>query len=314
LYLKGRYYWNKRTLTDLETAISYFNQAIAKEPGYALAYSGLADSYSVLTGFGANPSDNIPKSNAAALKALELDATLARPHAVLGMNKMRYAWDFTGGETEYKKAFELDPNDATAHQWYAMDIGRIGGREQEALAEINRAHQLDPLSPIIMMETGHIQVMAREYDEAIAVCKKLADEDPTFAPAHLCLFHAYWGKRMYLQVIDEWKVYGDLSRDGTTSEFASAMEQGFRAEGWQDALANGIQTLKMQRRIVYGSAYQIAELYAQFGNKDEALTWLITAYQEHDGLVEGLKTDFALDPIRGDPRFAELVRKVGLPQ
>ena len=131
-----------------------------------MAYSGLADAYGVLPSYGGSPSENFPKSNAAARKALELDATLARPHAVLGGNEMEYDWDFAGGEAEYKKAFELDPNDATAHHWYAR-YRLIGGREQEALAEINRAHQLDPLSPIISAwsESSHL---ARQYDEAIA--------------------------------------------------------------------------------------------------------------------------------------------------
>ena len=206
----------------MPTAISYFNQAIAKDPGYALAYSGLADAYNVLPIYGGNPSENYPKSNAAARKALELDATLAHPHAVLGNNEMEYDWDFAGGEAEYKKAFELDPNDATAHQWYADDIGWIGGREQEALAEINRAHQLDPLSPIISTVVGVVHIWARQYDEAIAVCKKVANENPTFALAHFCLANAYWGKRMYPQVIEEWKAYGQLSGDRNESEFASA--------------------------------------------------------------------------------------------
>jgi eukaryotic-like serine/threonine-protein kinase len=314
LYLKGRYSWNKRTVADLETAISYFNQAIAKDPGYALAYSGLADTYGVLPSYNTSPSENIPKSKAAARKALELDATLARPHAVLGFDDMEYDWDFARGEAEYKKAFELDPNDATAHQWYAMDIGRIGGREQEALAEINRAHQLDPLSPIISKVVGDIQVTARQYDEAIVGCKKLADENPTFAPVHYCLLRAYWGKRMYPQVIEEWKAYGQLSGDRNRSEFASAAEQGFRSAGWKGAVTKGIQTRLAQRKIGYSSAYDIAELYAQLGDKDQAFRWLNTACQEHDWLVESLRTDFSLDPIRSDPRFAELVRKVGLPQ
>jgi eukaryotic-like serine/threonine-protein kinase len=314
LYLKGRYYWNKRTLGDLDTAISYFNQAIAKDPGYALAYSGLAETYTLLPGLGASPSESVPKSNAAARKALELDATLARPHAVLGRNEMRYEWDFAGGEAEFKRAFELDPNDATAHQWHAITIAYIGGRDQEALAEISRADQLDPLSPVIVQGFGEIHVKARRYDEAIAGCKKLAEEDPTYAIAHRCLYQAYWGKRMFLQAIDEWKVYGELDRDRSTSEFASAMEQGFRTGGWQGAFAKGIQTRKAQRRAGYQFAYQIAQLYAQLGDKDQAFMWLNTALQEHDWSLTGLKTDFALDPIRSDPRFAELVRKVGLPQ
>ena len=177
--------------------------------------------------YGGTPSEDFPKSNAAARKALELDATLARPHAVLGSNEMEYDWDFAGGEAEFKKAFELDPNDATAHQWYADDIGMIGGREQEALAEVNRAHQLDPLSPIISTVVGFVHIWARQYDEAIVVCKKVANENPTFAIAHDCLARAYWGKRMYPQVIEEWKAYGQLSGDRNESEFASAWNKDF---------------------------------------------------------------------------------------
>jgi tetratricopeptide (TPR) repeat protein len=312
--LKGRYSWNKRTAPDLETAISYFNQAVAKDPGYALAYSGLADVYGVLADYGGDPSETYPKSNAAARKALELDATLAHPHAVLGGNEMEYDWDFAGGEAEYKKAFELDPNDATAHQWYADDIGNIGGREQEALAEINRAHQLDPLSPIISEEVGAIHIWARQYDEAIAICKKVANENPTFAPVHACLADSYWAKRMYSQVIGEWKTFGQLSGDRNESEFASALEEGFGSAGWKGAIAKGIEVRQAQRKTGYSSAYRIAELYAELGDKDQAFRWLNTAYQERDWWLEGLKTNFQLDPIRSDPRFAELVRKVGLPQ
>jgi TolB-like protein/tRNA A-37 threonylcarbamoyl transferase component Bud32 len=316
LYLKGRYSWNKRTRSDTATAISYFNQAIAKDPGYALAYSGLADAYLVLTntGSGGTPGEGFPKSNAAARKALELDATLAHPHAVLGSNEMDYDWDFAGGEAEFKKALELDPNDATAHQWYALNMGKIGGREQEALTEANRAHQLDPLSPIISYRVGGVHIMARQYDEGIAVCKKLANENPTFAVAHYCLAWAYWGKRMYPQVIEELRAFGQLSGNRDESEFDSAMEQGFRSAGWKGALTKGVEIRQAQRKTGYSSAYNIASLYADLGDKDQAFRWLNTAYQERDWLLLGLKTDFSLDPIRSDPRFAELVRKVGLPQ
>jgi eukaryotic-like serine/threonine-protein kinase len=314
LYLKGRYYWNKQTDSDVATAISYFNQAIAKDPSYALAYSGLSDAYGDLPNFGGTANEDYPKSNAAARKALELDSTLARPHASLGSNEMDYDWDFAGGEAEYKKAFELDPNDATAHQWYAHDIGFIGGREQEAVAEVTRAHQLDPLSPSISLEVGEVHRRARRFDEAIAVCKKLANDAPTFPMAHNCLAQAYWGKRTYPQVIEEWKTYGDLSGDRNESEFASALEQGFRSGGWKGALSKGIEARQLQRKTGYSSAYRVAELYADLGDKERAFQWLNTAYQERDGLLEGLKTDFLLDPLRSDPRFAELVRKVGLPQ
>ena len=314
LYLKGRYSWNKRTAPDLETAISYFNQAIAKDPGYALAYSGLADAYGVLPVYGGTPSEDYPKANAAARKALELDASLAHPHAVLGSNEMEYDWDFAGGEAEYKKAFELDPNDTTAHQWYADDIGRIGGREQEALAEAKRALQLDPLSPIISENVGDILLFAHQYDDAIVVCKKLANENPTFARAHSCLATAYWGKHMYAQVIEEQMAYAQLSGDRNDSEFASAMERGFRSSGWKGALTKGIEIMQGQRKIGYSSAYGIAQLYADLEDKDQAFRWLNTAYQERDSSLLGLKTDYSLDSLRSDPRFAELVRKVGLPQ
>jgi len=305
-YLKGRYSWNKRTPSDNATAISYFNQAIAKDPGYALAYSGLADAYSVFPWFGGTPSENYPKSNAAARKALELDATLARPHAVLGVNEMQYDWDFSGGDAEFKKAFELDPDDATIHQWYAENISVIGGREQEALAEATRAHQLDPLSPVISTTVGLIHIAARHYDKAIAACQQVANENPTFDRAHFCLTRAYWGKRMYPQLIEEWKAF--------ESDFASAMERGFRSGGWRLALTKGIEIRQAQRKTGYESAYQIAQFYADFGNKDQAFKWLNTAYQERDNRLEALKTDFLLDPLRSDIRFAELVRKVGLPQ
>jgi TolB-like protein/Tfp pilus assembly protein PilF len=312
LYLKGRYYSNKQTSSDLATAISYFNQAIAKDPAYAQAYSGLASAY--WAGYGDAPSEVYPKSNAAARRALELDPSLAVAHAVLGGNEMEYDWDFAGGEAEFKKALELDPNDVTAHHFYAFDLGMIGGREQEALAEINRAHQLDPLSSVIGVVVGNVHMWARRYDEAFAVCKKMANEDPTFAEAHSCLASAYWAKRMYPEVIKEWKLHGQLSKgDEKQSEFASALEQGFRSGGWNGALDKGIQVRLVQRKKGYYSAYKIAQLYADLGNKDQAFKWLNTAYQERDFNLIGLNTDFLLDPLRSDPRFAELVRKVGLP-
>jgi eukaryotic-like serine/threonine-protein kinase len=314
LCLKGRYYWNKQTPSDIATAISYFNQAIAKDPGYALAYAGLADAYDSLANIGGSSIENFPKANAAARKALELDARLSRPHAVLGNSEMQYDWDFAGGEAEYKKAFELDPNDATTHWRYASTIALIGGREQEVLAEVSRAHELDPLAPIINTMAGYVHVYARQYDEAIAACKKVTNENPTFALTHACLRDAYWGKQMYPQVIEEAKAFGQLSGDQNQSDFAGALEQGFRSAGWKGALRKGIETGKVQRETGYSSAYGIASMYAELGERDQAFRWFDTAYQERDLFMLGLKTDFSLDPIRSDPRFAELVRKVGLPQ
>ena len=313
LYLKGRYYWNKRTAIDMDTAISFFNQAIAKDPNYALAYSGLADVFSVSPNLGFRPSEAYPKSNAAARKALELDDSLAHPHAVLGANEMEYDWDFAGGQAEYKKALELDPNDATAHQWYAQELASIGGHDPEVISEITRAHQLDPESLVIAMEVGEVRVRLHQFDEAITLCEKVANETPSFAQGHWCLMKAYWGKRNYAKVVEEAKLRGQMSGERRHIDFAAALEQGFHAAGWKGALAKAIEARKAERSTGYGSAVEIATLYADMGDKEEALRWLNTAYQEHDWRLEGLKTDFLLDSLHSDPRFAELVRKVGLP-
>jgi tetratricopeptide (TPR) repeat protein len=313
LYLKGRDYWAKRTRADLETAVSYFNQAIAKDPRYAMAYAGLADCYAMLPDYGASVED-IPKAKAAAFKAIELDPTLSRPHVNLGGMKMAHEWDFAGGEAEFKKALELDPNDSHAHQRYADNLGLLGGRAQDALAEINHAQQLDPLSLAISVDVGNVYTYARRFDEAIVVCKKVASENPAFADAHSCLANAYWGKKMYPQVIEEWKAYGKLTGDRSDSDYAVALEQGFRSEGWKGALSRSIENMKDQRKAGGSNTYAIAEAYADLGDKDQAFQWLSTAFQEHDIGLMGLNTDFLLDSIRSDSRFAELVHKVGLPQ
>jgi len=313
LYFKGRYYWNRRTASGIETSISYFNRAIAADPGYALAYSGLADAYSLLPSYGGNPAETYPKSTDSARRALELDTSLAHPHAVLGCNKMEYEWDFVGGEAEYKKALELDANDVAAHRWYARDINSIGGREKEAISEANRAFELDPLSPINAVTVGTVYNTGRRYDEALAVCKKVANENPTFAGAHLCLAHAYWGKGMYPKVINEFTVYSHLSGDRNSSDFASAMGQGYRSAGWRGALSKALETRLAQRKTGYSSPYEIAALCANLGDKERAFKWLDVAYQERDLGLLSLKTDFLLDPLRPNPRLAEVVRKVGLP-
>ena len=313
LYLKGRYYWNKQSFPDITTSVTYFNQAVAKDPRFALAYSGLADAYSILPSLGASRSEDFPKAIAAARRALEIDPTMAHPHAVLATSEMEYQWDFAGGENEYTKAFELDPNDATSHQWYSYDIGMIGGRDSRAIAEAQRAHQLDPLTPSTGFQLGFVHIWTHQYDDAITECKKVTDEDAKFALAHLCLAQANWGKRNYPQVIEEWKTYGQLSGDEKESQFASALEQGFHSDGWKSALTKGIQTRESQRKSGYWSAYTIGSLYADSGDKNKAFEWLETAYQERDANLLGLKTDFLLDSLHGDARFAELVRKVGLP-
>jgi predicted Zn-dependent protease len=312
LYLKGRYEWTKRTPASLAAALSYFNQAIAKDPGYAMAYLGLADAYGVLPSHGGSPAEDFSKSNAAARRALELDPTLAEPHADLAADEMEYEFDFAGGEAEYKKAFALDPSDATAHQWYAQDLGSLG-RTQEALAEAARAHDLDPLSPIVSAAGVRVRVAGRQYDQAIELGKRQAKDNPTFSVVHQYLAQAYWAKAMYPQAIEEWKTYAQLDGNPNEIEFAAALDEGYKAGGWKEALQRGIAARLAQRKNGYASAYYIAQLYAQAGDKDQAFQWLDAAYRERDGLIN-LKTDFTLDPIRSDPRFAVLVKKVGLPQ
>jgi len=316
LYVKGRYYWNKRTGTDIKTSISYFNQAIEKDPGYALAYSGLADAYSVLSGYGSDPNDVIPKANAAAEKALELDPTLARPHADLGINKMQYSWDFSGGEAEFRKAFELDPSDATAHQWFSQNLADIGGRAQEAIDEANRAYQLDPLSPIIGFAQAVAYSSDRQFDKAIELYKKVIADNPTFAAAHSGLAFAYWGEHKYPQAIQEFETSAQFAGDKNYAEFAAALGAGFRSGGWPSALHKAIEVYLAQRKSKTGyvSPYGIVQLYADLGDKEHAFEWLNTAYQEHDSGLTGLRTDFTLDSLRSDPRYAELVRKIGFPQ
>jgi len=316
LYVKGRYYWNKRTNADINMAISYFNQAVDKDPGYALAYAGLAGAYGILTNYGAHPDEVVPKSNAAAEKALELDPTLARPHAVLAANKMQYNWDFSGGEAEFKKAFELDPSDATAHQWFAEDLAEIGGRAQQSIDEANRARQLDPLSPII----GHAQAQAylsdRQFDKAIEIENKVVADNPTFSVAHLGLALSYWGEHKYSQAIQEWKTAAQLSGDKNFVEATTAMDAGFQSRGWPGALRRDLEVVLAQRNanVEYVSPYIIAGLFGNLGDKDHAFQWLNTACQEHDSMLLNLRTDFTVDPLRSDPRYAELVRKIGFPQ
>jgi len=313
LYTKGRAAFARRTSADLQAAISYFHQAIVKDPNYALAYSGLADVFSVMPNYGGTPSEAFPKSNAAARKALELDPSLAYPHAVLGANLTEYEWDFPSGIAEYKKAIELDPGDATARMWYAQDIGNIGGHEAEAVEQIERARQIDPLSSITASNQGEVLLSVRRLDESLAVCNKLANTDPTFARAHGCLFDVNWARHDYAKAVDEFKLYARFSMDPNEMEFANALDQGFRAGGWKTAIRKGLEVRLAQRERGYSSPFDIAEFYAELGEKDEAFAWLDIAYRERDEFVASLKTEFKFDPLRSDPRFDALVRKVGIP-
>ncbi len=316
LYVKGRYYWNKRTPTDLNTAISYFNQAIDKDPGYALAYSGLGESYCVIGYNNGDPNDLIPKAKAAAQKALELDPTLARPHAVLGLTGVGYDWNFSGGEAELRKALEIDPSDATAHQWLAELLAFIGGRAQESIAEATRARQLDPLSAIIAFGLGEAYARNRQYDQALENNKKLVADNPTFANVHVGLAWIYWAQRNYPMVIQEFQTYARMSGEKNYTEYSAALDSGYRAGGWPAAARKGAEVLIAQHQAKknYIAPYIIAQLYAEQGDKDHAFQWLNTAYEEHCLYLICLPTDVQFNGLRSDPRYAELVRKVGFPQ
>jgi serine/threonine protein kinase len=315
LYVRGRFYWNKRTNADIKAAISLFNQALEKDPGYAMAYSALGDAYNTLSSYGGDPTETALKAIAAAQKALELDPTLAHPHAVLAGKKFEYGWDFAGAEAEFRKAMELDPSDATAHQWLSEGLGEIGGRAQEAIDEGARAHQLDPLSPIIAAQEAQAYAYARQYDKAIDLYKKVIADNPSFGRAHGELAAAYWGAHKYAEAIQEFKADAQLEGDKDAMEWAAAVDAGFRAGGWTEAVRKGMEVSLAQRKTKSGyiSPYGIAAAYAQLGDREHAFEWLNTAYQEHDIGLIGLRTDVAMDSLRSDPLYAALVRKIGFP-
>jgi serine/threonine protein kinase/tetratricopeptide (TPR) repeat protein len=317
LYVKGRYSWNKRTSADLNTAISYFKQAIDKDPDYAQAYVGLADVYAVMMAYApGDPKEFFAKAAANANKALELDPTLARAHADLGVEKSQGEWDFSGADAEFKKAIELDPSDATAHQWYSQSLAFTERREQEAIAEANRAHELDPLSSIISCAQGDVYNYFRQYDKAIEIYQKVLADNPSFSAAHIDLSITYWGQRKYAQLIQEYKIYGQLAGDKNYSELAPALEEAFRTGGWPAAARKGAEVSIAQYKSGrnYLAPYGIADLYASVGDKEHALEWLNTAYQEHNTYLVFLSTDPAFDFLHSDPRYAEIIRKVGVPQ
>jgi eukaryotic-like serine/threonine-protein kinase len=314
LYVRGRYYWNKRAAADLKTGISYFNQAIDKDPTYALAYAGVADSYYVLAAH-EDARDAMPKSKAAAEKALELDPMVSRPHADLGGYKSGYAWDFAGAEAEFRKALELDPSDATAHQWFSQYLSAIGDRARESMEEGNRARQLDPLSVAVGWAQADAYSYDRQYEKANALYQKLIADNPTSSVAHSEFAYTEWHQHRYPQTIQEFAAAGQLSADQNMIDFAAALDAGFRSGGWPSALRKGINVSLAQRKAKNGyvSPYLIADLYSDLGDRDHAFEWLSTAYQEHDSYLLNLRVDPLFDSLRSDPRYAELVRKIGFP-
>jgi serine/threonine protein kinase/tetratricopeptide (TPR) repeat protein len=316
LYVKGRYNWNKRTEAGMHSAIDYFTQAIDKDPSYALAYSGMAESYDVLAYYGVDPNEMIPKAKAAADRALELDPTLARPHALLGIAKMGYYWDFAGGEVDFKKAFELDPDDATAHQWYAEMLSYLGGHSAQAEEEANRAHELDPLSPIIRFALSEVYFRNREYDKALEVSDQLQADNPNFPVAVYGASWAYWGMKKYPESIQALQAYAKMIGSGNFRDASAALDAGYRAGGLPEALRRVIPVYTAQYAAKKNpdAPYWIARAYADLSDKDNAFKWLDVAFNERNIWLMAVRTDAEFDTLHSDPRWADLIRRIGLPQ
>ena len=316
LYVKGRYNWNKRTPAALEAALSYFNQAIDKDPNYALAYAGLGDVYTIIADYAdLDPRDTIPKAKAAATKALELDPTLARPHADLANALGSYDWNSSGAEAEFRKALELDPSDATAHQWFCQNLSYIG-RGREAVAECTRAHELDPLSPIIAYALADALRYDHQYDKSIEVAQKASADNPTFPVTHQALAYTYWALHKYPETIREFQSFYQLVDDKSGVEYAAALDSGFKSGGWPTATRKALAVLEAQQkaRVNRLGPYLIAQHYADLGDKDHALQWLNVCFEQHNLFMAELPGDFMFDSMRSDPRYQEFVRKVGFPR
>ncbi len=283
---------------------------MVKDPNYAIAWSGLADAYSSFSTYGGEQNESYSKANAAARQALALDPAMGHPHAVLGSDYIEHDWDFAGGEAEFEKAFQLDPNDPTARQWYAEDIVFVGGRDEKAIASIDRAHQLDPSSIIIDIERGYIRIMARRFDEGMKLEKQAAAQYPDFPRLHENLAIGYWGMKMYPETIAEFHTHAKLTGDPDLESIAQAEEEGYRRGGWKTAMRNAA-AMTIEHKIA--DPTNIAQFFAEAGDQEAAFQWLNTALRERDrGLIQ-LKTDFRYDSLRSDPRFGDLVKKVGLP-
>ena len=312
LYLKGRFYWNKRTPPDFHKAITFFEQAIAKDPNYALAYSGLADSYALIPIYGnERPKDWMPKAKAAAQKALALDDNLAEAHASLGQIIGGYDYDFSGAEREFQRAILLNPNYASAHQWRAENLSTLE-RFDEALAEARRALELDPLSLIINRIYADVLMDARRYDEALEQYRKTLDLDPNFATTNFFLGRAYEAKGQYDQAIAQYLRAFEASN--VPPEDLVRFKETYAKSGWKAFWQVVLDGTLERAKKSYQSPFVIALFYTRLGQKDEAFAYLEKAYEDRDFRVTLIKVSFEFDWLRSDPRFADLVRRVGLPQ
>lgn len=314
LYLRGRYYWNKRNSESFHKAINYFQQAIERDPGFALAYAGMADTYALMGGPEAggdqSPNETLPKAKAAALKALEIDESLAEGHVPLAHVKCYYDRDFAGAEREYKRAIELNSNYSVAHHWYAIFLS-VMGRFEEALTEIKRAHELDPLSLSINAWYGRILFLAGQLDHAMDQLKHTVEMDPNFVLGRLRLGEVYAEKRMYNEAMTEFNHV--LRVPGGKPVGILAIAQTYALSGNRDdALKNVNEAVQLLKQQHVGSA-NIAAVFGTLGENDKAFEWLEEANRAHDLNVVRLKYDPRFARLRSDPRFNELVRRIGIP-
>ncbi len=310
LYLKGQYSLNKRTAPDLETAIAYFRQSVAKDSGDARTYAALADAYSLFRAYAMRPSEQLlTEARAAALKALALDSMLPEAHTALALIVENYDWDWQTAGGEFRRAIALNPNYATAHHWYAEYLAFLG-RFDEALKESERARQLDPLSLIIAADNGAILFYARQWDKAIAKWSSVLAIDPDFTKAYM-ICEAYVEKGMFSTAIAEverWRPTWTPPIYRTVLAYVTG-RAGQKARSFQ--LIRELLQLSHDSPIQAG---QVAWAYAGAGDREHTLAWLEKAYQEHSNEMTALKVNPAYDPLRSDPRFQRLLSRVGLAQ
>ena len=309
-YLKGRYFWNKRTADGLRKAIDYFDQVIATNPNYAEAYAGLADSYALAGDWEYGvlaPKEAYPRAKAAAAKALELDDTLGEAHISLAFCLDSFDWNWESAGKEFRRGIELNPGYATGHHWYAWHLTTLG-RNDEAISEMRKAEDLDPLSLIISAELAEEFLIARRYDEAIKQCRKTMALDPFFAVAHFELGQAFVQKHMFNEAIVELQKAIELSAGSTT--FRSNLAYAYAKSGKRNEASKILNDLESNSHDTFSNAPEIALVYVGLDKKDQAMAWLEKAYAER--FNPSLLRRPAFDPLRSDPRFQNLLHRIGL--
>jgi TolB-like protein/Flp pilus assembly protein TadD/predicted Ser/Thr protein kinase len=308
-YLKGLYYWNKRTPEGLKRALQYFQQAIQKDPNYAPAYAGLSYTYAFAAELGLPSEGAREKQKVAALRAVELDDSLPEAHTALA-GALQNEWDWGGAELQYKRTIELNPNYATARHWYSIYLSVVG-RHDEAIAEAKRALELDPLSLIIQANYGGRYLRAGRHQEAIQECQKALDMDPTFIVAHDCVGFAYLETGRAPEAVAEFQTAVRLS--GGDPESVSALGYALALSGKGKDAADIVRQLQSSREDAYLPSYYIAIVDSGLGKKEEAFAWLERAYRNRSSELPQAKTEPMFLTLREDPRFHELLKRIGLP-